>query len=613
MTTLSIDQLLHYNQQGLIPGPQETEQAFSKRASYCLDLKNQIPEMLGHEIPFDPEISYLSEEILSGGCKKTRRLYDICPQWVPLFFSNYKLSFWHGGCAWIFQQRQNTPTSAFFQLRQNFRSSKHYLGIYNRNELVSHELSHVGRMMFEEPKFEEILAYRSSRSSFRRFFGPIVQSSVESMIFMLTLLIVITLDLFVLINGYEEFFHLPMITRLIPLGLFGYAFIRLCIRQYQFKKALINLKKIFLNTHAANAVLYRLTDHEVVLFSKMNAEDISKYISEQKNQTLRWKMIDEAYFKKSNLSNHFNGVHFYNHLPTDRTLKDILKWMWHRKTTIWPQHIPIEPISKNSLLSQTNDISITLVNHSTLLIQWKGVNILTDPIWSERCSPLQWIGPKRVHQPGIRFEDLPPIHLVLVSHNHYDHMDLSTLKKLEEYHQPQFITGLGNADYLSNQGLDDIVELDWWENTSFHHFHISFTPAKHFSMRHPLNKNKTLWGGFILKNDKDYIYFAGDTGYMQDFIEIKKRYGSPKLSLLPIGAYEPRWFMQPIHMSPSDAVQAHLDLDSKQSIAIHFGTFKLSDEEFDDPPKKLKEALAENSLTENKFIILKPGEQICIN
>lgn len=289
------NEFTEYNRMGLIPGPQETEEAFRKRASYCLDLKKQIPQMLAH-LPFVSDDMNEADEILNKSCEKAKQIYDIYPSWVPLFFSNYKLPFWQGGCAWIFQQKQDSPTAAFFQLRQAFRKSKKYLGIYDRDEIIIHELSHVGRMKFEEPKFEEILAYRSSKSCFRRFFGPIVQSSYESTIFVLLLLLVVATDFFALLNGYKDPSHLSLIGRLVIVGLLCYALVRLYWRQKQFKTCLRNLRRI--NIQAADAVIYRLTDKEIMIFAGLESDAIRRYAEEQKTQSLRWKIIDETYFNQ---------------------------------------------------------------------------------------------------------------------------------------------------------------------------------------------------------------------------------------------------------------------------------------------------------------------------
>lgn len=607
---ISEQKLIEYNHAGLIPGPEETEQAFSARASYCLDLKAQIPHMLDHELPFGPEEVHSSEEILKEGCEKADHLYDIYPTWVPLFFSNYKLSFWHGGCAWIFQQKQDSPTSAFFQLRHKFRTSKKYLGIYDRNELISHELSHVGRMLFEEPKFEEILAYGSSTSSFRRFFGPIVQSSYESTIFVLVLFFIIAMDFFSLFDGYSDLLHISFIGRLILLGMIVYGLARLCWRQRQFKACQSNLRKTLFDMHKADAVAYRLTDKEMIAFGRLLPDEIKRYAEEQKTKNLRWKTIYEAYFKNIIHPNHYDGDKFYNNPPLDRGFKMFLKWMINRKPQPWPKEIPTPPPAVPPPAVNENDLLITFVNHSTLLIQWGTTNILTDPIWSKRCSPFKLFGPKRVHPPGIRFEDLPPIHIVLVSHNHYDHMDLPTLKQLQNAHHPLFLTGLGNRDYLNKNGLENVFELDWWQETSADNLSVAFVPAQHFSMRNIFNRNKTLWGGFVLKKGSEVLYFAGDTGYTPYFEILKNHFGPPKISFLPIGAFEPRWFMEVAHMSPTDAIKAHQILGSRKSIAIHFGTFHLSDEAIDEPIKQLKEGLKAHHIPDDEFYILKPGESL---
>lgn len=602
------------NQLGLIPGPQETEEEFVQRAAYCLDLKNQIPQMLTNELPFFiPEDINNTNKILEKNCEKTRYIYDIYPSWVPLFFSNYKLPFWQGGCAWIFQQNQDSPTAAFFQLRQNLRKSKKYLGIYDRDELITHELSHVGRMKFEEPKFEEILSYRSSKSCFRRFFGPIVQSSYESTIFVLLLLLVVAIDFFALLNGYKDPTYLSLISRLLIISLLSYGIVRLFWRQNQFKSCLRNLRKTLLNIHLADAVIYRLTDEEIITFGHQTPDDIKRYAEEQKNQSLRWRVIHGAYFNSCESSDHYDGVNFHNNPPKERNIKEFLKWMLTRKPHPWPKNLQNYPTASPPSTVSKDELLITYVNHSTVLIQCGSINILTDPIWSKHCGPFRIFGPKRVHNPGILFEDLPPIHLVLISHNHYDHMDLPTLQQLQEHHQPIFITGLGNRDYLDRKNLDNVHELDWWQQiTPVDELSIIFVPAQHFSMRNFFNKNKTLWGGFILKKGNHVIYFAGDTGFMPHFKKIKESFGSPAISFLPIGAFEPRWFMESAHMSPQDAVKAHQDLDSNKSMAIHFGTFPLSDEAIDAPEKQLKENLHTQQISQEEFSILKPGESFRI-
>lgn len=290
-------EFLKYNAVGLIPGPTESVEDFTKRGAYCLHLKDNIGQMMAQELPFTAEEMHANEDILKAGCQKAKDLYDINPYWVPLFFSNYKLSFWQGGCAWIFQHTEHSPTSAFFQLRKQFQHAACYLGIYNRDELITHELSHVGRMQFEEPKFEEILAYRSANSGFRRFFGPIIRSSSESMLFMISLLFLLFADIFSLTSHEEDPYHFSFLMQLLVLGLITFGLVRLLIRQRQFHQCLKNLKDILGDSHIADAVIYRLTDSEIISFGKISSQQIQKIVQESVKKSPRWKIIYEAYFK----------------------------------------------------------------------------------------------------------------------------------------------------------------------------------------------------------------------------------------------------------------------------------------------------------------------------
>jgi L-ascorbate metabolism protein UlaG (beta-lactamase superfamily) len=255
------------------------------------------------------------------------------------------------------------------------------------------------------------------------------------------------------------------------------------------------------------------------------------------------------------------------------------------------------------------DVAITFVNHVTFLIQTAGINILTDPVWSERASPFRWIGPKRVRSPGVAFEDLPTIDLVLVSHNHYDHLDMATLKQLGQRFSPTVITAAGDARLIGPLGFKETLELDWWDNTEFEdRVKITFVPAQHFSARSLFDQRRSLWGGYVIESCGRRIYFAGDTGYSTHFSDVKTRLGPPDIAMLGIGSYEPRWFMKPLHMNPAEAVTAHRDLGSKQSIGMHFGTFQLSAEAIDQPQADLKRALAEIGVPETEFVTLHEGE-----
>ncbi len=286
----------------------------------------------------------------------------------------------------------------------------------------------------------------------------------------------------------------------------------------------------------------------------------------------------------------------------------VLKWLLSRKRERWPKWIDSKPGSA-PLARVDYELRVTFVNHSTFLIQVDGINILTDPMWLDRAGPLSFIGAKRIRAPGLNFEELPFVDVVLVSHNHYDHMDMPTLKKLEEKFSPLVVAGSRNKKFLEKNGLSRVEELDWWESISLPNKRkLFFVPAEHFSGRSPWNINKSLWGGFVIESSLRHIYFAGDTGFGKFFEQIHERFPDIRLALLPIGAYEPRWFMGSIHLNPEDAVQAHKILRPKLSIEIHLGTFQLSDEGLNAPSQQLKTALKEHGMEPEEFIILDIGE-----
>jgi L-ascorbate metabolism protein UlaG (beta-lactamase superfamily) len=249
------------------------------------------------------------------------------------------------------------------------------------------------------------------------------------------------------------------------------------------------------------------------------------------------------------------------------------------------------------------------VNHATFLIQIPGGNILTDPVWSERASPFRWIGPKRVRKPGVKLDDLPKIDLILISHNHYDHLDIDTLETLNKRFAPRVLVAAGDKQLVKNTGLTDVRELDWWDDVQISsQLQVTFTPTQHFSSRGLFDRQHSLWGSYMIKNLGRLIYFGGDAGYSSHFSEIKRRLGSPDIALLGIGAYEPRWFMKPMHMNPAEAVKAHENIGSKQSIAMHNRTFRMSAEAIDQPQKDLKVALLKAGIPESKFVTLSEGE-----
>lgn len=311
-------------------------------------------------------------------------------------------------------------------------------------------------------------------------------------------------------------------------------------------------------------------------------------------------------------SDHFDGERFFNPTPyKEKTFLDVLKWQLTKNKKKWPDQVTniATPEIKENTHIESNQVHVTFINHATFLLQLKNINILTDPIWSERASPVQFLGPKRVRPPGLAFEQLPPIDIVLISHNHFDHMDKETIKRLEQKFSPQFIVGLGDKVLLQSFGVKNVIEMDWWQETRIKNLTITYTPAQHFSARSLTDRFYSLWGGFMITNELNQnIYFSGDTGLSSYFSDIKKKFTEIHLAFLPIGAYEPRDFMKDNHTNPDDAVKAHLILEPNLSIGKHFGTFQLTDEGFEDPKIDLQKAKKENNINENSFITLNEGE-----
>jgi len=275
----------------------------------------------------------------------------------------------------------------------------------------------------------------------------------------------------------------------------------------------------------------------------------------------------------------------------------------------WPHSVENKGVSQLKLTRGVDDIAVTFVNHATFLIQIEDIAILTDPIWSERASMFRWAGPRRVRNPGVGFDDLPKIDLILLSHNHYDHLDLATLKRLQKSFSPIILVAAGDRRLVGALGFKDVRELDWWDETPIcDKLKITFVPAQHSSARGLLDRQRSLWGGYMIESRGRLIYFSGDSGYARHFSDIKTRLGPPDIAMLGIGAYEPRWFMKPLHMNPAEAVRAHRDLDAKHSIGMHFGTFQLTPEAIHQPQIDLKSALVQGGISAREFVTLHEGE-----
>lgn len=278
-------------------------------------------------------------------------------------------------------------------------------------------------------------------------------------------------------------------------------------------------------------------------------------------------------------------------------------------TTFRPRTANLPRVANDGAALRANhgDPTLTWIGHSTLLVQLDGVNLLTDPQWSGRASPVSFGGPRRVTPPGLRFEDLPPIHLVLISHDHYDHLDVATVKRLAAQHRPRFLVPLGLRAWFAQLGITDVEELDWWEHRTMRALTITAVPAQHFSGRTPWDRNRRLWSGWTVAGRDRRLYFAGDTGYWEGLREIA-RLGPFDLAAIPIGAYLPEWLMKPNHTTPEEALRLLGDVEAERLVPIHWGTFDLADEPLEEPPVRLAHEARRLGLGPDRVWTLKPGE-----
>lgn len=254
------------------------------------------------------------------------------------------------------------------------------------------------------------------------------------------------------------------------------------------------------------------------------------------------------------------------------------------------------------------DPSVTWIGHSTLLLQLDGVNILTDPHWGMRASPLSWAGPRRLGPPGLAFEALPPIHVVVISHDHYDHLDLPTVKRLAAAHDPLFLVPLGLKAWLAGRGVMHVEELDWWQERQYRGLRFVCVPAQHFAQRTPWDRNRRLWASWAVLGPARRFYFGGDSGYFGGFKEAGDRLGPFDLSAIAIGAYVPAAIMRFTHTTPEQAVQASVDLRSRALLGIHWGTFDLAEEPLDEPPRRMRAEAERRGIGSDRAWIIKVGQ-----
>jgi L-ascorbate metabolism protein UlaG (beta-lactamase superfamily) len=322
-------------------------------------------------------------------------------------------------------------------------------------------------------------------------------------------------------------------------------------------------------------------------------------------------------YYKGPVSDHFDGVRFFDpHGAPPRNRRDLLRWLVDRRRhgtrAKWPDWAPSPYLDRPPPRVEGAACRVSYVGHASLLIQTAGVNILLDPVWSKRASPLRFIGPKRVNDPGVAFSSLPPIDVVLVSHGHYDHLDVRTLSRLAAACRPRVITPLGNDVIMHN--FDPAIAAeghDWGDRVNLGRgISVALLPARHWSARNLSDRNMALWASFVIETPGGSIYFVADSGYGDGryFRSARERYGPFRLAILPIGAYEPRWFMQDQHMNPAESVRALIDCGAEIALAHHYGTFQLTDESIEAPVLALAQALSTAGIPAERFRALRPGQ-----
>ena len=336
---------------------------------------------------------------------------------------------------------------------------------------------------------------------------------------------------------------------------------------------------------------------------------------------LAWRPRAANAYYSGPVSDHFDGRIFFNggH-DGPKSFAELLRWNLLESSEPWPDafpspHPPLDAPALAHDASSNGAVRMTYVGHASFLIQTQGKSILVDPVWSERASPVQWAGPRRKNPPAIALDALPKIDAIVVTHNHYDHMDIATLDHLAERFAPRIVTPLGNDTILRTQmrrdlaGRLDIRAVDWGDTTDLGQLRLHTVPTLHWSARGMRDRRHALWASFVLETPSKRIYHVGDTGFGDGaiFKDIRSRFGEVDAALLPIGAYEPRWFMKAQHMNPADAVAAFELLGAKRALGHHWGTFKLTNEGIDTPARDLGSALSERGIDPTRFVALRPG------
>jgi L-ascorbate metabolism protein UlaG (beta-lactamase superfamily) len=317
------------------------------------------------------------------------------------------------------------------------------------------------------------------------------------------------------------------------------------------------------------------------------------------------------------ISDHFDGTRFFvPNQPPLGSFSNLLKWQFGSDAkAAWPK-VAASPYA-DTPPSRVDTLRSSLIGHASFLVQMNGLNILIDPVYSDRASPVSFAGPKRVNPPGIAFDQLPPIDVVLLTHAHYDHFDLATIGRLHQKFKPRFICPLGNDAVMASTigGRQNSTALDWGQNIEIGQgVKVHVVPSFHWSARSLTDRKKTLWASFVMTSPNTTLYHIGDTGYGDGRFsrDVGKQFGKIDLAHIPIGAYEPRWFMKEQHVNPEEAVQIFQDCKATRAIGHHWGTFQLTNEAIEQPPKDLEIALKKAGLSPGQFTAFRPGQTLTL-